>query len=244
MIGRTNAGSSSLSNSSALLHITAVVGSTITLSKNNIVIKILDSNKGHINANDSRLADWYYSISSSNYGDWSIEVDTVTKTINIDTNKQYDIRFDGALWIVKDGYLQGYNIITDTERFTSTENYNNTNSLRLYHVNGGTYEGTHYAFFKPSHDFTTRPYNFLNCELMATDFYSSGSNRLGIGSDTVSTSAVDWPISRTISKTSTKQTVKIDISNLTGSLFFKISIASSNSYYAILYLYNVWLSEE
>ena len=91
MIGRTNSGSGGLSVNSAVLRITAPVGSTITLTKGGVTVAMLAATKGHTNASDTTLADWYYSISSGNYGSWTVTAakdgESASETVTVDNAK-------------------------------------------------------------------------------------------------------------------------------------------------------------
>ena len=94
MIGKTNiGGGSSLSFKGALICIIAPIGSTITLMKNNLIVKILYPKNQHIFNNDK--AYWYYSVTPSNYGEWTVTAsqsgNTASKTVTVSTNKQYDV---------------------------------------------------------------------------------------------------------------------------------------------------------
>lgn len=90
-------GSGGLSPNGAVIHVTAPVGSTISFAKGGVVAKVLGPEKSHVNADYNTLADWYYSVSSSNYGTWTVTAtlsgNTASKTIKISTNEQYDLYF-------------------------------------------------------------------------------------------------------------------------------------------------------
>lgn len=95
MIGKTNIGnSSSLSFKGALLCITALTGSTITLIKNNLIIKTLYPKDQHI-SEDGTKAHWYYSVSPSNYGEWTVTATLMdfiaTDTIIINASYEYNM---------------------------------------------------------------------------------------------------------------------------------------------------------
>lgn len=103
-------GGGGLSVNAAILHVQAPTGSTITLSKNNVVVKVLGPEKSHVNADNPANADWYYSVSSSNYGTWTVTATlsgvTGSDTVTIDSNEQYDLNVRFGLFIVKDGDLK------------------------------------------------------------------------------------------------------------------------------------------
>ena len=88
-------GSGGLSLNGAVIHVTAPVGSTISFSKGGVVAKVLPPEKSHVNADDNTLADWYYAVSSSNYGTWTVsavfETESASDTVTIDSNEQYDV---------------------------------------------------------------------------------------------------------------------------------------------------------
>ena len=103
MIGRTNSGvGGGMSLNGAVIHVTAPAGSTITFSKGEVIVKALGPEKSHVNANDNTLAEWYYAVNSSNYGTWSISTSTLSRTVSIDSNKQYDIALY-YLYLYKNG---------------------------------------------------------------------------------------------------------------------------------------------
>ena len=111
IIGRTNSGSGGgggLSPNNAVIHVNAPVGSSISLSKGGVVVKVIDSSKSHISSANANYADYYYAVSSNNYGSWSMqaslgtEVSTV-ETITINSNKQYDVALDYTFWLYKEG---------------------------------------------------------------------------------------------------------------------------------------------
>lgn len=102
-------GSGGLSVNNAVLHINAPAGSTITLSKGGLTVKVLEASKGHTNI-DGVTADWYYSVSPSNYGEWTASAakdgETATETVTVNSNKQYDVPLNYNLYIIKNGVEQ------------------------------------------------------------------------------------------------------------------------------------------
>lgn len=107
MIGKTNIGNgSSLSFRGALLCITAPTGSTITLIKNNLIIKVLYPKDQHI-FEDGTKAYWYYSVSPSNYGEWTVTAtlgtDSVSDTVTIDAAAEYDIVLSYGVYLFNNG---------------------------------------------------------------------------------------------------------------------------------------------
>lgn len=102
-------GSGGLSVNSAVLHINTSAGSTITLSKGGLMVKVLEASKGHTNS-DGISADWYYSVGSANYGAWTITAtkdgETTAATVTIDSAKQYDVPLSYNLYLIKDGVIK------------------------------------------------------------------------------------------------------------------------------------------
>ena len=93
----------------AVLHINAPLGSTITLSHALISID-LNSTKGHPNI-DGNTMDWYYSVSSSNYGYWAIsafnsDAESTYAFVTIDSAKQYDLSLKYDLYFIENGVFK------------------------------------------------------------------------------------------------------------------------------------------
>ena len=94
---------------SAVLHVNAPLGSTITLSHASIDID-LNYTKGHQNI-DGKTMDWYYSVGSSNYGYWAISAfnsnaDSTYASVTINSAKQYDIELTYNLYLIKNGIIK------------------------------------------------------------------------------------------------------------------------------------------
>lgn len=100
-------GGGGLSPGSAVIHVTAPVGSTISFSKGGVVAKVLGPEKSHVNAADSTLADWYYSVSPNNYGTWTVTgalgTSTGSKNVTITSNREYGVTIQYQFWIHKVG---------------------------------------------------------------------------------------------------------------------------------------------
>lgn len=99
-------GGAGFSTNSALLHIITYAGSTVSIFKNDILIKSISPEKSHPNNNNNN-SNYYYSISSANYGDYTIIATlgelTASQTITIDSNKQYSINLFYALDLIRNG---------------------------------------------------------------------------------------------------------------------------------------------
>ena len=102
-------GSGGLSAGGAVLHITAPAGSTITLKKGDVTVATLAAARGHTNASDTTLADWYYAIVSTNYGSWTATAardgETASRTVTVDSAKQYDVFLAYNIYLIRDGVL-------------------------------------------------------------------------------------------------------------------------------------------
>lgn len=96
MIGWTNMadGGVNIQNNKAIIHVLAPIGSTINFLKDGITI-VLKPDKSFVDLIDNYWAHWYYSVSPSNYGTWTITAtrwqDTSSRNVTIDSNKQYDV---------------------------------------------------------------------------------------------------------------------------------------------------------
>lgn len=80
---------------SAVIHVIAPAGSTIEFAKGGVTVETLGPNDGHISAADNTIAEWYYSVGSTNYGTWTVTAtlsgDTASDTVSVSAAVQYDI---------------------------------------------------------------------------------------------------------------------------------------------------------
>lgn len=109
MYGITNSGSgagSGFSSNNAVLHVKAPFGSTVSISKNGIVTKTLGPGKAHANI-DGVDADYYFSITPSNYGIWvvtsALNGDSASDTVTVNANQQYDVTLSYCLYVYRRG---------------------------------------------------------------------------------------------------------------------------------------------
>lgn len=95
MIINMNGGTSGLSPNSAVLHVTAISGSTVSLFKNNILIKSIEPEKSHPDVYDTDISNYYFSIFPTNYGEYRVMAEmnemNMSQNITINSNKQYDL---------------------------------------------------------------------------------------------------------------------------------------------------------
>lgn len=101
-------GGNGLSPNSAVIHVTAPVGSTISFAKGGVVAKVLGPDKSHVNSADESLADWYYSVSVNNYGTWEISAsldadNTASASVTVNSNEQYDVALTYLYYLYNKG---------------------------------------------------------------------------------------------------------------------------------------------
>lgn len=131
MIGWTNTsgGGLNIQSNKAVIHVTAPVGSTISFEYDGIVVAVLGPKYSFVNADDSSVAEWYYSVSSSNYGTWTVTASKTpfsdTQSVTVDSNKQYDVEVSLPIPLYYEGTY--YNDLSGG--FTTTERrYNSTSA--------------------------------------------------------------------------------------------------------------------
>lgn len=216
MIGKTNiAGSSSLSFGGALLCITAPIGSTITLIKNNLVVKVLYPKDSHVSSNDNTMAYWYYTIVSSNYGTWTItatlEEKTNSKSVVVSSNQQYDIELHYFVYIYKEGVsglAEGYSGIDGRHGISGGTVFDSPLGIVLKYPNdywtiGPAVDLSKYSTFhvdlQVTADSSSHPY------IGVSNTTTSGANGASNGSY-----LAEWHATGAVSR----QTVAIDVSAL------------------------------
>lgn len=105
MVGGGSGGG--ISPNEAVIHVTAPIGSTIAFEKGGVTVKVLDASKSHVNAADSTMADWYFSVSSNNYGVWTVTAanssSNQSKDVEITSNKKYNVFVNVRKYLIRDG---------------------------------------------------------------------------------------------------------------------------------------------
>ena len=238
MIGRTNSGSGGLSLNSAVIHVTAPVGSTISFAKGSVTVATLAAGKGHTNASDTTLADWYYSISSGNYGSWTVTAakdgESASETVTVDNAKQYDVSLSYALYLIRNGFfLGGYgfpNTLRQNYMPTVTENALN-GFLSVSHTSGNTGAVTDAIDVT---DYTT---------MYVEGYRDAGDNScVGIwpsyGYATFANASSDKLAGCVLGTASAVQS--LDISNIQGEKYVGPLISQGNN--NIIYIKNLWLT--
>lgn len=108
MVGWTNTsgGGLNIQSNKAVIHVTAPVGSTITLLKDNIICSVLGPDKCFQDEN-SRFANWYFSVSSSNYGTFTIQAQRGTSInsteVIVNNLYVYDVSISYYLYLYNRG---------------------------------------------------------------------------------------------------------------------------------------------
>lgn len=222
-------GGGGLSVLGAVLHVNAPVGSTITLAKGGVTVKVLDASKGHTNAGDSSLADWYYSVSSSNYGEWTVtatkDAESASKTVTVNSNKQYDVA-------IAQKTIIDVNTMTLAELLAITRNVNTSRGYNPQLKDGyfyfGTLQATDVCGWQITRQIDVTDYNYL--VFSGYRFGRQDSNAdFGFGDSLTGTNAsyICNIAKRTVTTDALGDTV-LDISGISGSYYFGIIRSSAN----------------
>ena len=226
-------GSGGLSLNNAVLHINAPAGSTITLSKGGLTVKVLEASKGHVNS-DGVTADWYYSVSPSSYGEWTVSAakdgETAAETVTVNSNKQYDVPLNYNLYIIKNGVEQaGFTFAYSNSLIHTLEN-------DILYLQNGAYDTSMTAGPLPSaNNYTKAVFEFEKLEKVGTE-----ASRAAIDEGTGS--------SRTaytfLANSAVPVTVNVDISTFTVyGLYVKLQIDAGTQYsIPKLWLRNIYLA--
>ncbi len=225
----------------AVIHIVAMAGSTIILSKNNETIETLDENSCHIKSNDNTKADWYFIVQSDDYGTWTItaskDYKDETTTVTVNTNKQYDVimPIDKYLFKEGEGTLTGYSI----NWFSNQGNPSITDD----YIEWSTVESLgNQVWISPFFEDTDiLLYKTLNIEFTTYERDSSNYNvKIGVGVDLPSglNASGTWAASSTVTwKTSERGIHSCDISNVASNFYIKLA-----AYGITGRIHNIWLS--
>ena len=106
MIGETNInGGAGLNGTGALLKIKSETGSIVTVSKGSYS-KIIKTSQ--LDPDDGKQSYWFFQ--TADFGEWTVTAtsgtDTVSDTVTIDSNKQYDVELSFNLYLLKNGKFQ------------------------------------------------------------------------------------------------------------------------------------------
>lgn len=221
--------------SDAVIHVNAPNGSTISYSYGGIVVAIQSASDSHINALNSNTSDWYYPVSTSNYGSWTVTATlnqrSASSIIGVMENKQFDITLVYRLYV----YNLGDMFTTLTGGYEPAQN-------------GGTFTNTaSYMQFLAAASATERKATTVNAIDLSnyTDMYASGHcaanptnldlYRVGIG--TTKGTYTRW--ARVACNTSTSAISHINFSDIdrTSPFYIQFSNASQQNPTVIDYIY-------
>lgn len=223
MIGWTNMadGGINIQNNKAVIHVLAPIGSTINFLKDGIAIA-LKPDKSFVDITRNDFAHWYYSISPSNYGEWTVTAtlgtDTDSDTVIVDDNKEYEVELIYVYWIhmVGKGLAAGFTA-SSVKTFVSNANAITMNESN--DVNG--------VIINPA--ISLADYQYCKFEYTKQDsgYNGSGSTNSGrfgfTNQNTVAgRTAINWTAFVKPDPTGYDvwQTATIDISQLSGSFYF------------------------
>ena len=226
-------GSGGLSPNSAVIHVTAPAGSTVSFAKGGVVAKVLGPDKSHVKASDSAFAEWYYAVSPDNYGEWTVtairqsDQATESKTVTISENKQYDLEIIFRFYLFREGYglTNGYSISYSTNGGSGAGGSSNLNKISL------TYTAS--FVIKPSIDITDYTLLCFNVISLTLDYQNrcwiALSTDGGIGNGGVNSSAANQYINNT-------GVISLDISAYSGS-YYAAGSCGGNSWINISDIY-------
>lgn len=242
-------GSGGLSPNNAVIHVNAPVGSTVTFAKGGVTVKVLDASKGHANV-DGESADYYLSVSASNYGTWTVTatlgIDTASDTVTVDSAEQYDVLIDYGYWFIKNGEIKNSLAFTtsDSGHIVITENYQDNGFLRIYRAknSGGM---IYYFNLTPGYDFGQGRYTKMYIDVAIVDIYRYNADyaKVGVGTQVLNSSYYASAEITTHSGVTERHTAQIDVSNIGVSACYKMSIGASSNNAIDIQLYNVWLDD-
>ena len=243
MIGRSNS-FGGLSVNNALLHIIAAAGSTITISKNGIVLRSLEPSAGHVNATTG-LADYYYSVPLGSYGDLTVASDRLSKTVSVTENKVYDVNV--AIF-----YL--YNRGTFTDLYTAanvTSGASISNATSYIQITGtansvqdgykrwAAVDLTYFDTISMIRSAYTATSSTTNYDMYNAIYIATSTSVVNVRQATVKTNT------KTTTGLNVESTVKLDISNITGTYYVFVGMnnnGSSWTYGRRQRIHQVWLS--
>ena len=229
-------GGGGLSPNNALIHVNAPLGSSISFSKGGVTAKILDPSKGHANV-DGKSADYYYSVSTSNFGDWTITAtlsdDSTSDTVTVDTVKQYDVELSYFLYLYKYGNertsVTGGWVAASGPAYSGGASATNTPTLTreefaLYATQPKNSGGS----IRPANSFDITPYSTFHGEIRVVSIESTSYMRLTIASQIGqywdSYRLAYWgPSSTTAEK---DYSFNVDVSALSGTVRFFVGMYS------------------
>ena len=231
-------GSGGLSNTDALLHVNAPLGSTVTFAKGGVTVKTITSDKAFPNV-DGTTADYYYSVTSANYGTWTVTAtlsgDTASNTVSVSAAKQYDVELAYNIAFVRNGVLTSlpWTIATNPSYPGAAVTQESGDVLfTTGHVNAATvfgstdaYDLTDYATLRIVVSSGQSYYNSNHAPCVAI-----GRNRpTGTGTSGSATNLDYKTMLNNSTGNITATTYTINVSTLTGLFYVGISLAGSST---------------
>ena len=216
-------GTGGLSPNSAVIHVTAHAGSTISFTKGGVIAKTLGPDKSHVRSTDSALADWYYAVSPGNYGEWTITstLDNISKskTVTVGENKQYDVILS-TLYLFNYGAVPEYTFTRGGSGSLDTSG----NYIYLYADTGAE------SYAEPTTPVDITHYSTLYINVRGASTYGDGRCKLYI-SKTFSKSMTAYVSVYSIGQWS------LDISGYSGQYYIGMYIRYNSNWSA----YQIWL---
>lgn len=218
-------GGGGLSVNAAVIHVTAEAGSTISFAKGGVTAKVLGPEKAHISAADSGRAEWYYAVSASNYGTWTVTAtrgtDSASTTVTVSANQQYDLELSYCLYV----YRRGDERSSVSGGWTGNGTFaKNTDSITSNLADGGAYGNVYTNSLISFADYRSLVFVFSG----AISVGSGGTNLfMWAATSKLSNSSMSAPTGAAASKKVggnndgqiTLGTYAIDVSALTGSYY-------------------------
>lgn len=231
MIGKTNAGaggSGGMSLNAAVIHVNAPFGSTVTFSKDSIIVKTLGPGKAHTNI-DGNNADYYFSVTPTNYGEWvmmaTLDGNTASSTVTVSTNYQYDVvlAYNLLLWDhTRDGYLGLQSMASISSTYSKVTDHKDYTQFDF----GGT--GSPYILFNEVIDISK--YSTLR---VVGNSDSRGGNSLCIVSDSTTTNILSQSFVNASSSTYTGAENLLDIHTYDGLGRVKLQTGNPQSAFSL-----------
>lgn len=248
---------------SALVHVSAPVGSKVTFSKGGFIVRTINPSKAHLNAKDSEMADYYFPVSPGSYGEWAITAtlgsNSTSGNVTISANKQYDVVLTYDLYLVRngvvmDGYSAQHLVTGDYASIAAYDDY----TKFLVDLTGQSINAYGYSvYFSPKVDLTAWKTLVLDCQLIsvfqnyagkvrAPAFGLASSNEPATGhGPTLETSYQKQLASATVSSLSERTTYYLDVAAAAGELYVMATIeGSSGVKNPELRVFNFYLSKD
>lgn len=215
------AGGGGLSIGNAIIFADAPAGSTVTATKDAMVL----TPTVWIKASNNSLMTALFSIDTSGYGTWTVTATdgthTISKTVIVDSNEEYEVKFRYDLYVFQSGsgFVNGFSMLSGDLSYDLDKLYQS-----------GT-QGSALCI-SPSVDMTDYDTLYVDWEHGT----STRTPKFGIGT-TVSTDYGDFDTYVQRPSGGGRGTDSIDVSGLISEYYIKAAGSYSNG----TYIYNIWL---